>query len=128
MVSLVVLSHSSKVVEGLKELIHEMAKEVKGFGVGGTEDGSLGSDFQKTQRVIEEAYCEEGVIILFDLGSTFMVAEMVIDSFEDSKKEKIRIIDAPLIEGGITAAVSISCGMSLEAVIESLEPLRLGKI
>ena len=55
MVGLVVLSHSSKVVEGLKELIREMAQEVKVYAVGGTQDGELGSDFEKTEQAILDA-------------------------------------------------------------------------
>ena len=128
MVGLVVLSHSSKVVEGLKELIREMAQEVKVYAVGGTQDGELGSDFEKTEQAILDAYSDDGVIVLFDLGSTFMTAEMVIEGLPEEKKEKVKLVDAPLIEGGITAAVSISAGMTIEDVISSLEPLKIGKL
>ncbi|MGM9973817.1 MAG: dihydroxyacetone kinase phosphoryl donor subunit DhaM [Clostridiaceae bacterium] len=128
MVGLVVLSHSSKVVEGLKELIREMAQEVKVYAVGGTQDGELGSDFEKTEQAILDAYSDDGVIVLFDLGSTFMTAEMVIEGLPEEKKEKVKLVDAPLIEGGITAAVSISAGMTMEDVISSLEPLKIGKL
>ena len=128
MVGLVVLSHSSKVIEGLMELMEEMAQDVKVYGVGGTQDGALGSDFEKTQQAIEAAFTDEGVIVLFDLGSTYMTAEMVIEGLSEEKKDKVKLIDAPLIEGGITAAVSISAGMALEDVILSLEPLKIGKL
>ena len=128
MVGLVVLSHSSKVIEGLMELIEEMAQDVKVYGVGGTQDGGLGSDFEKTQQAIEAALTDEGVIVLFDLGSTYMTAEMVIEGLSEEKKDKVKLVDAPLIEGGITAAVSISAGMALEDVILSLEPLKIGKL
>ena len=128
MVGLVVLSHSGKVIEGLKELIHEMASDVTVYGVGGNQEGGLGSDFERTQKAIEEAYSEEGVIVLFDLGSTFMTAEMVIEALPEEQRGKIRLVDAPLIEGGITAAVSISAGLSLEQVIESLGEMKIGKL
>lgn len=128
MVGLVVLSHSRQIVEGLKELIGEMAQDVKVHGVGGTQDGTLGSDFEKTQQAIEDAYTDDGVIVLFDLGSTYMTAEMVIEGLPEEKKEKVKLIDAPLIEGGITAAVSISAGMTIDDLILSLESLKIGKL
>ena len=57
-----------------------------------------------------------------------MTAEMVIEGLPEEKKEKVKLVDAPLIEGGITAAVSISAGMTIEGVISSLEPLKIGKL
>ena len=128
MVGLVILSHSRNIIEGLKELIGEMAQDVKVYGVGGTQEGHLGSDFERTQQAIEDAYTEEGVIVLFDLGSTYMTAEMVIEGLPEEKKEKVKLIDAPLLEGGITAAVSISAGLSIDDVISSLVPLKIGKL
>ncbi len=128
MVSLVLLSHSREIIAGLKELIHEMVPEIIVYGVGGTAQGTLGSDYDETLRVIKKAYSKDGVIVLFDLGSTFMTAEMVKDSMNDEEKESIYLADAPLIEGAITAAVSISGGFSALEVMKSLEPLRIGKL
>ncbi|WP_040210376.1 dihydroxyacetone kinase phosphoryl donor subunit DhaM [Clostridium polynesiense] len=128
MMSLVLLSHSRLIVQGLKALIEEMAPEVDIFVVGGTPEGGIGSDYEETQRVINEAYRSEGVVVLFDLGSTFMTAEMIIEEMEEEKKQNIKIMDAPLVEGGLTAAIAISGGGGIEEVYESLKPLKIGKI
>lgn len=128
MISLVLLSHSKKLVQGLKELIMQMTPEIDLYTVGGTADEGIGSDYDETLKVLTEAYREEGVIVLFDLGSTYMTADMVMDEIEQERRNKIKIIDAALVEGGVTAAVAISSGSDLETVEETLKSLKLGKI
>jgi len=127
MISLVLLSHSKKLVEGLKELIMQMTPDIDLYIVGGTAEGGIGSDYEETLKVINEAYREEGVVVLFDLGSTYMTVDMVLDSIEVDRKSRIKVIDAALVEGGVTAAVAISGGSSLQEIEESLKPLKLGK-
>lgn len=128
MISLVLLSHSKKLVQGLKELIMQMTPEIDLYLVGGTADGGIGSDYDETLKVLNEAYREEGVIVLFDLGSTFMTVDMVMEAIEEERRKNIKIIDAALVEGGVTAAVAISSGSDLESIEETLKPLKLGKI
>lgn len=128
MVGLVILSHSPKIAEGVRELALEMSPEVPIFVTGGTEDGRLGSDFHKVCEAIRKAYSSEGVIVLFDLGSAFMNGEMAIETLSSELGGSIEMVDAALVEGAITAAVEISLGKSIEQVKESLNKLSIGKI
>jgi dihydroxyacetone kinase DhaKLM complex PTS-EIIA-like component DhaM len=58
---------------------------------------------------------DDGVAVLFDLGSALMTAEMVMEQFEEGK---VMLADAPIVEGAVVAAVSASMGLSLSQVVE----------
>ncbi|WP_032123159.1 dihydroxyacetone kinase phosphoryl donor subunit DhaM [Clostridium amazonitimonense] len=128
MVGLVIISHSSNVSKGVKELAKEMAREVPIAEAGGTEDDRIGTDINKILKAIDEVYSEDGVLILFDLGSAFMNAEMALEMLDEDKKNNVEIIDAALVEGAITAAVESSMDKSRAEIKEALKSLSLGKI
>ena len=60
----------------------------------------------KIYTALEDIYSDDGVLVLFDLGSSYLTAELVQESFEvDGKRERIKIVDAALIEGAVIAAI-----------------------
>lgn len=128
MVGLVIVSHSNKAAEGVKELVSQMAVNGKISTAGGTSDGRLGTDVEKILDAIKEVYSEDGVLILFDLGSAYMNAEMAIECLDEGMKDKVEIVDAALIEGALTAAVGASIGKSRREIKESLKTMCLGKM
>ena len=128
MVGIVITSHSKNVAEGVKELAQQMAPEVPIAVAGGTADGRIGTDVEKIMNAIENVYSEEGVIIIFDLGSAFMNAEMAIECLDENMKDKIKIVDCPIVEGAITAAVESSIDKSIKEIEETLKPMNLGKM
>ena len=127
MVSLFLLSHSAKVVEGIKDIAAEMAKEAPIFVAGGTPDGGLGSDYELIKDTLLKAYNTDGVVILFDLGSSAMTAGLVLDELDDDVKSKIEVSNAPLVEGAIVAAVEIASGSKLEDVMGTLKDIEMVK-
>jgi len=127
MVRLVLLSHSPKVVEGVRDLAIEMAKDVTIHIAGGSGAGDLGSDYELIKNVLLEAHNPDGVIVLYDLGSTAMTAELVLDEFDDSAKSTFKIMKAPLVEGAIVAAVEINSGAKLADVVETLAEIEIVK-
>ena len=128
MVGIVLVSHSSKVVEGLKELVSQMAVDGKIAIAGGTSDGRLGTDVEKIIDAIKEVYSEDGVLVLFDLGSAYMNAEMAIECLDDDMKANVEIVDTALVEGALTATIEASIGKSKEEIKEELKPMCLGKM
>jgi dihydroxyacetone kinase phosphotransfer subunit len=127
-VGIVIISHSSKVADGVKELAEQMAQGVPIASAGGTADERLGTDIEKIIEAVNKVYSEDGVAVLFDLGSAYMNAEMAIEFFEKEKQNRIEIIDTALVEGAVTAAVESSIGKSLEEVKESVKSMCLHKI
>ena len=123
MVGIVIVSHSRKVAEGIYDLVMQMASENEHIiPAGGLEDGSIGTDAFKIQAAIEAADTGDGVAVLADLGSGIMSAEMAIE-MPDSDID-VRIADAPILEGAVSAAVTSTSGASLDEVIEAAQEAR----
>ncbi|QGU94297.1 PTS-dependent dihydroxyacetone kinase phosphotransferase subunit DhaM [Clostridium bovifaecis] len=128
MVGLVIVSHSQKVAEGVKELASQMAVDVPIAAAGGTSDGRLGTDVEKIVNAINEVYSEDGVLIIFDLGSAYMNAEMALEYLEEDMKCKVDIVDTAIVEGAITASVESSINKTISEIKEALKCLALGKM
>ena len=122
MVGIVIVSHSQKLAEGVVELARMMADDIPIAAAGGMEDGSLGTSYEKIYNALDEVYSDDGVIVLVDMGSAAMTAEMVI---EEMPGRNIRMLDCPLVEGAILAAVELSDGHTLESLIERIEDSRV---
>lgn len=127
MVGIVLVSHSNKLVEGLKELISQMAPEVKISTAGGIDDGRIGTDPIKIMNAIEESYSDEGVLLFFDIGSAIMNAELAIDMLDDSISSNVDICKTSLVEGAFVAAIESSMGKSKEEIKESIRNLEIEK-
>lgn len=128
MVSLLIVSHSESLAKGIKELAKEMSGDVAIEAVGGTEDGRLGNDYNKIYEALDKIYTEDGVVILFDLGSSYLTAEMVKETFEIEGRDKIRIVDSAMVEGAVISSIEMSLGRSLDEVCDKLLELKINKI
>lgn len=115
-VGIVIVSHSSRIAEGIVELAGQMADAVRLIPAGGMDDGSVGTSFDKVSTAIAEADDGGGVIVLCDLGSAILTAETALDFLDDDVKERVLIVDAPIVEGAVTAAVTAQTGGDLAAV------------
>lgn len=115
MVGIVIVSHSQKLAEGVIDLAALMAPETPMRAAGGMEDGGFGTSFEKINNAIEEIYTDDGVVILMDLGSAVMTTEMVLEMMED---RNIKMIDCPIVEGAIAAAVVAAGNASMDEVIQ----------
>lgn len=101
MVGLVVVSHSAKAAEGIREIAAEMGSaEVPLVAVGGDPDGGIGTDATAIREALAEAG-DEGVVVLVDLGSAVMNAELAIEGAD----VEATIADAPVLEGTVNATV-----------------------
>jgi dihydroxyacetone kinase phosphotransfer subunit len=128
MVGIVVVSHSCKVAEGVVDLAKQMSAKVPMIAAGGTKDKEIGTDVEKIIDAINQVYSDDGVAILFDLGSALMNAEMAIECIDEDKKNKVIIMDAALLEGTIIAAVESGIGRNLKQIEASLKSVSLNKI
>jgi len=127
MVDIVLVSHSFKIVEGLKELVEEMAPDVRIYAVGGTKEGKIGTDFDQIFDTFS-GVGEDGAIVLFDLGSSCMASQMAHEALPESLQSRIEIVDAPLVECSIEAAVLAGIGETKSMIIEKLAKYKLGKM
>ena len=119
-VGLVVVSHSVKIAEGVVELAAPMAAEVRIRAAGGTADGGIGTDATLIAEAVEAADDGDGVLVLVDLGSAVLLAQLAIDELVDQeRRSRVRISEAPLVEGAVIGAVQASTGSALDEVDEA---------
>lgn len=115
---ILLVSHSEKIAEGLKDLLLEVAGDVTIATAGGTEDGDIGTSFDKISNVVAEME-EEKILAFYDLGSAKMNIEMVTDFSE----KEITLYETSFIEGAYVAASLLQADVDLETINGQLEPL-----
>lgn len=124
-VALVLVSHSARLAEGARDLAEQVAQgAVPIRAVGGAEDGSLGTNAFAILEAIESLDSAGGVLLLVDLGSAVLSAETALEQLAPEKRERVRLADAPFVEGAVAAAVEASVGSELEAVLATAEAAR----
>lgn len=124
MVGIVVVSHSGKVAEGVKELAEQMAGSCRIIAAGGMADGSIGTDAVRIVEAVRKADTGDGVVLMVDLGSAVLGSSLAVELLDRIQAERVRIADAPILEGTICAAIQASIGDSLEGVISAAEEAR----
>ncbi|MGH2742440.1 MAG: dihydroxyacetone kinase phosphoryl donor subunit DhaM, partial [Thermoleophilaceae bacterium] len=116
MVGLVIVSHSAALADGVVELAREMGGgDVAVEAAGGIEDGAIGTDAMRVHEAVERVRSPDGVLVLMDLGSALMSAEMAAE-MADPEGGPILLSEAPLVEGAVAAAARARGGASLDEV------------
>src|SRR6202012_3665086 len=118
MVGIVVVSHSAELASGVIALAREMGGPSLALEAAGgfEEEGALGTDAGRVQGAIERAMSPDGVLVLMDLGSALMSAELAVEMLGDGSSGPVRLSAAPLVEGTVAAAVAAAGGASLDEV------------
>lgn len=127
MVGLLVVTHSSKIAAGIKELIDEMCPGIPFIAQGGTADGRLGADYEKIKLALEKLCENDNVLVLYDLGSSIMTTELIVDGMEEKNKSKVIITKAALVEGAITAGVDININKTIDEILADLGEISIEK-
>jgi PTS hybrid protein len=120
LVGLVLVSHSGTLVEGLRDMVVQVAGDDVPVAIaGGTEDGRLGTSAPRITAALRSALDAgaDEVLVLLDLGSAALSLELAIEDLPDADRPRIRISEAPLVEGAILAAVQASVGAGIDEVV-----------
>ncbi len=121
-VALVLVSHSRALAEGAVELAGQMAPGVLLLAAGGMQDGGLGTSYDTVEAAIAEATGDgRSAVVLTDLGSAVLTAESVLDLLDEDVAARVRLADAPFVEGAVAAAVTAHGGADLAGVLASAE-------
>ena len=122
MVNILIISHSSKIAEGTKELAEQMKQaEIEIVAIGGTAEGKLGTDADQIEKILNNMSYPDGLVVLADLGSAVMSFNLVKEWLTEERKNLIKLANAPLVEGAVLAAVEASMGKDLEEVLATIE-------
>ena len=102
MVGLVLVTHSKKLAEALRELVLHWTSPhfpiAVASGVGENHE-ELGTDAVHIAEVLRP-FCEgDGAVVLMDMGSAVLSAEVALELLDPVHREKVRLCAAPLVEG-----------------------------
>ncbi len=117
MIGIVVVSHSPKLADAAFELAREMVPDVapRVALAAGTGDGLTGTDATRVAAAIAEVASPDGVLVLMDLGSAVLSAELALEFAGDVGGE-VRLSSAPIVEGLLAAVVRAAGGATLDEV------------
>src|SRR5215472_15000395 len=135
-VGLVLVSHSARLAAGVVELAGQMTQgKTPMAAAGGAADNVLGTSADKILAAIQAVDNPDGVLVLLDLGSAILSAEMALELLNDDQRAHTLLSYAPLVEGAVAAAIESSLGHTLaevklaaektaqEAQLQQLKPL-----
>lgn len=126
-VGIVIVSHSPEVARGTADMVRQMVgEEVPLAYCGGDPGGGLGTSVEKIMAAIDAAWSDAGVAILVDLGGAETNSEMAIELLPEERRGKVRVCNAPIVEGAVMAATEASSGAGLETVRQTAEELYAG--
>ena len=118
MVGIVVVSHSQRLAEAAVELALQMVRgapppiEI----AAGVEDHLLGTDAARVKEAIDRAASPDGVLVLMDLGSAVLSAELALELRGEPDDCRVVLSDAPLVEGLVAAITLAAAGAPLAEV------------
>ena len=121
MVGLVLVSHSATLAAGLKELISQLAADVIVVAAAGTDDGRIGTSPDAVTAALVEADAGDGVVVIPDLGSAVLSVRVALEDVPDLNAV---LVDAPFVEGAVSAAVTAGTGATLAEVVAAAEEAR----
>ena len=127
-VGIVAVSHSKPLAEAARDLALQMISgEQPPLAVAaGTADGGFGTDAVAVSEAIAEVENGDGTVVLVDLGSAILSAEMALEFLPDPDA-RVEIVAAPFVEGLLAAVVRAATGGSVDEVAAEARGALLGK-
>lgn len=129
-VGIVIVSHSRPLARAVVALASEMlhGRPVRIEVAAGLDDTTFGTDAVRIKEAIERVDGPDGVVVLMDLGSAVLSAELALDLLEDpSARDRVILSPAPIVEGLIVAAVAAAGGAGRAEVAAEARGALMGK-
>jgi multiphosphoryl transfer protein len=130
LVGIVIVSHSRALARAAVALAAEMlhGRPVRIAVAAGLDEVTLGTDAVRIKEAIQEVDSPEGVVVLMDLGSAVLSAELALDLIDDPDvRERVILSAAPLVEGLVVAAVAAAGGAGRKEVAAEAHHALMGK-
>lgn len=133
MVAIVVVSHSRALAEAAVALALQMAPgEPPPIEIAaGVEGGAMGTDAARVKDAIDRVASPAGVLVLMDLGSAVLSAEMALELGAGTGPGPpigpVVLSAAPLVEGLVSAVALAAAGAPIQEVASEAERAALAK-
>jgi phosphocarrier protein FPr len=117
-VGLVVVSHSRALARAAVALAQEMVhgKQIRIAVAAGLDETTFGTDATQIVEAITAADQGAGVVVLMDLGSAVLSAELALELLDDGVRDRVVLCPAPFVEGLVVAAVAAAGGAGIDEV------------
>ncbi len=124
-VGLVIVSHSAPLARGLADLVGQVSgPDVQIEAIGGGAGETLGTDGGRVLEALRRGARGPGSVVLMDLGSSVLAVKAALGELEADERGRLRVADAPLVEGAIAAGVTASTGDDADGVLRAAEEAR----
>ena len=130
MIGIVVVSHSRALADAAVALASEMTDPQSRPAIevaAGLDEQTFGTDATVVSAAIERADSGDGVLVLLDLGSAVLSAEMAVEFLDAELAARVQLSSAPLVEGLVAATVAAGTGADLSAAAAEAERGLLAK-
>lgn len=129
-VGLVVVSHSRALADAAVALAREMVRDkpLRIAVAAGLDDATFGTDAAQIVDAITDADQGTGVVVLMDLGSAVLSAELALELLDDEIRYRVVLCPGPLVEGLVVAAVAAANGADIDEVVTEAAGALAGKI
>ena len=129
-VGIVVVSHSRALAEAAVALAQEMihGSDVPIAVAAGLDETTFGTDATAIVEAIGAADQGQGVVVLMDLGSAVLSAELALELIDDDVRDRVVLCPAPLVEGLVVAAVTAAGGADARRVADEATAALTAKI
>jgi phosphocarrier protein FPr len=120
MIGLLLVSHSASLAAATEALVRQMTGEKLrlALAAGSGPDGNeLGTDTSAILAKMEALRDCDAIVVLMDIGSAVLSAEMARDLADDALRGKIRLSSAPFVEGAVAAGVAAASGLPVARVL-----------
>lgn len=120
LVGLLFVSHSLDLAKATEALVRQMTGERLPIGIAagcGPERQDLGTDPLAILEAAEALAACEAIVVLMDIGSAVLSAEMAVDLAEEPLKSKLHLVAAPFVEGALAAGVAAQAGLPVASVL-----------
>ena len=104
------------------------ASEIRIAIAAGLDDTTFGTDAAQIVDAITAADQGAGVVVLMDLGSAVLSAELALELLDDDVRDRVVLCPAPLVEGLVVAAVAAAGGAGIDEVAAEAAGALAGKI
>ncbi|MBC1435229.1 PTS-dependent dihydroxyacetone kinase phosphotransferase subunit DhaM [Listeria rocourtiae] len=115
---IVIISHSANLAYGIHQIIKEVARDVAITYTGGTDDGKIGTSFEKVSTAFETNEADH-IYAFYDLGS----AKMNIETIMEISDKEIILFDVPILEGAYATAAQLQMDESIAVINKNLETI-----
>ena len=129
-VGIVVVSHSRPLARAAVALAAEMVhgRPFRVAVAAGLDETTFGTDATRIRSAIEEVDGPDGVLVLMDLGSAVLSAELALELLDDPAiRDRVVLCPAPLVEGLVVAAVAAAGGAAVDEVAAEARSALMGK-